>query len=55
GTVKNGTDFLCRFRSKTARQCPIFQIGYILQKLKEQDPRINLTALYHQVIIFKFR
>ncbi|CAF1137469.1 unnamed protein product [Adineta steineri] len=55
GTVKNGTDFLCRFRSKTARQCPIFQIGYILQKLKEQDPRINLTALYHQGGLIEIR
>ncbi|CAF1495836.1 unnamed protein product [Adineta steineri] len=55
GTVKNGTDFLCRFRSKTARQCPIFQIGYILQKLKEQDPRINLSALYHQGGLIEIR
>ena len=29
----------------------MFSIGYILQNLQEQDSKINLTALYHQVSV----
>ncbi len=50
-TVKDYTNFSCRFDSDTDPRCPIFRIGYILQKLHEQDSTINLTAMYRQVII----
>jgi len=50
-TVKDNTDFSCRFDIDTDPRCPIFRIGYILQKMQEEDSTINLTALYSQVII----
>ena len=48
-TVKDATDFSCRFNSETHQRCPIFSIGYILRKLQDQDPTIDLAALYYQV------
>ncbi len=48
-TVQKNTNFSCRFNSDTDRYCPIFSIGYILQNLYKQDPKIDLMALYHQV------
>jgi hypothetical protein len=50
GTVKDDTNFSCRFHIDTDRSCPIFRIGYILQDLQQQDPKTNLTALYYEVI-----
>ena len=47
--MKDNTNFSCHFNSDTDRYCPIFSIGYILQNLHEQDSKINLIALYHQV------
>jgi hypothetical protein len=53
-TVKDDTNFLCRFNRKTDPRCPIFSIGYILKNLQDQDSKINLKALYHKVNEFKF-
>ncbi|CAF3830546.1 unnamed protein product, partial [Adineta steineri] len=47
-TVKKNTDFSCRFNMDTDPRCPIFSIGYILQKLHSQDSKIDLIDLYHQ-------
>ena len=51
GTVKNYTKFECRFNTNDAKRCPIFRIGYILQKLQVQGLKTNLTALYYEVIV----
>jgi hypothetical protein len=53
-TVKDDTNFLCRFNRNTDQRCPIFSIGYILENLQDQDSKIDLTALYHQVNELKF-
>ncbi|CAF1371650.1 unnamed protein product [Rotaria sordida] len=47
-TVKQDTKFSCRFNSDTDPRCPIFQIGYIIKKLREKNHRINRKALYNQ-------
>ncbi|UJR20246.1 hypothetical protein I4U23_023377 [Adineta vaga] len=49
-TVKDDTKFTCRFHSDLTPHCPIFRIGYILDKLleEEEDSKPNLAALYYQ-------
>lgn len=48
-TVKDDTDFSCRFNSDTHPNCPIFPMGYILENLQDKDSKIDLMALYREV------
>ncbi|CAF0799572.1 unnamed protein product [Adineta ricciae] len=45
-TVNDDTKFSCRFNPDNAARCPIFRIGYILERLHKEDSTKNLTALY---------